>query len=195
MSLGGASPGGGSLSLVMLIGSLRQDSHNRVVGAAMVELLGERAAVAEVDLGPVPFFDADVEAAGDPPPVTALKDAVTGADGLIIVTPEYNLGVPAVVKNAIDWLSRLPGQSALTGAAVGVVAGTVGNHEAAGVRGHLSDSLSRIAGHFHPPTLGLGRLGHRIENGMLTDDEARQALATWLDGFVAHVEAVRAPST
>ena len=182
------------LSLVAIVGSLRQQSFNRAVFRAAVELgSGELAlTIAELDLREVPLYNGDVEAAGDPPAVTALKEGVTASDGLIIFTPEYNLSVPAVTKNAIDWLSRMPGESALTTATVGVVAGTVGNHEAAGVQSHLSHTLNRIAGHFHPETIGLGSLRHGVTDGDLTDPEARARLATWLEGFRTHAAEVAA---
>src|SRR5260370_15872126 len=58
------------------------------------------------DIAPIPFYNADVEARGDPEPVAACKPAIRAADALLIATPEYNHGVPAVLYNAIDWASR-----------------------------------------------------------------------------------------
>ena len=56
----------------------------------------------------IPLYDADVEAQGFPPTVVQLKEAVVAADGVLLVTPEYNNSIPGVFKNAIDWLSRPP---------------------------------------------------------------------------------------
>jgi len=66
-------------------------------------------------LGDVPLYNADVEAQGDPEAVVALKSAIREADALLIATPEYNYGVPGVLKNAIDWASRPPSGSMLAG--------------------------------------------------------------------------------
>ena len=65
-------------------------------------------AVQSFDLKGVPFYDGDVEEQGDPPEVQALKSANQGADAVLLATPEYNAGIPAPLKNAIDWVSRSP---------------------------------------------------------------------------------------
>lgn len=179
-----------SVVLVAIVGSLRAESVNRAAFGAAAELAGLQVGVSlrEVSLAEVPLYNGDVEAVGDPSPVVELKRAVDDADGLVIFTPEYNRSIPAVTKNAIDWMSRLPRQGVINRAAVGVVASTVGGHDASGVRGHLGDSLSALtpAG-FHPDTLGIGSIGDKLTDGRLTDDETRRALAAWLEGFVSHV--------
>lgn len=176
-----------SLDLVAIVGSLRAGSLSRIVFNAASELVRPEATLTEVDVRKLPFYDGDVEAEGDPSTVSALKQSVIEADGLIIFTPEYNLSVPALTKNAIDWLSRVPGESALTNASVGIIAATPGRHDAAGVRRHLSDSLSRIAGHFFPTTLGISGVTRKTTDGRLSDPETLDALADWLAAFVENI--------
>ncbi|MDH3451187.1 MAG: NAD(P)H-dependent oxidoreductase [Gammaproteobacteria bacterium] len=93
--------------IVGIAGSLRKASFN----AALLRVAGERMPagselhIASID--GVPLYDADVEAeSGVPAAVARLKDAVAGAQGLLIATPEYNNSLPGVLKNAIDWMSR-----------------------------------------------------------------------------------------
>ena len=74
----------------------------------------------------LPIYDADVEAAGVPDKVAALGAAIGAADGLIIVTPEYNYGVPGVLKNAVDWLSRPPGDATLRGRPIALMGASTG---------------------------------------------------------------------
>lgn len=176
-----------SLNLVAIVGSLRADSQNRLVLNAATELVRPDATIIEIDVRTVPFYDGDVEEAGDPESVVALKRSVREADGLILFTPEYNLSVPAVTKNAVDWLSRVPGDSALTNASVGVVAATPGRHEVEGVRRHLSDSLSRVAGHFFPTTLGISSVTRESTDGQLTDGATLESLRDWLAAFSEHI--------
>jgi chromate reductase len=114
-----------ALSILGIAGSLRRDSLNRRLVDAAAALAPDDVTIARYDaLGAVPMFDEDVEAAGEPAGVRALRDAVAAADGLLIATPEYNQSFPAVLKNAIDWLSR--GDEVLAGKPVALVGATAG---------------------------------------------------------------------
>lgn len=96
-----------SVRILGLAGSARRQSLNRALLDAAVELAPAGVEVAVcLGLEDLPSYDEDVEAQGDPPVVAALKASVESADALLIVTPEYNGGVPALLKNAIDWVSR-----------------------------------------------------------------------------------------
>lgn len=93
--------------IVAISGSLRRGSFNTALMRAAAALAPDGTSIACHTLHGIPLYDGDVEAAeGIPGAVAALKEAVVGADGLLLVTPEYNNGVPGVLKNAIDWLSR-----------------------------------------------------------------------------------------
>src|SRR5688572_752722 len=90
-----------------IAGSLRRASYNRALLRAAQELAPEGMEIRIFDrMGELPLYNEDVEAQGDPEPVQAFKAAIGQADGLLIATPEYNHGVPGVLKNAIDWASR-----------------------------------------------------------------------------------------
>src|SRR5262245_55568425 len=102
-----------TFNVVGFAGSLRRGSYNRALLRAAAELAPPTLHIAVHELDEIPFYNGDVEAAGAPPSVVQLRDAVRQADGLLIATPEYNYGVPGVLKNTIDWLSRPPRDSAL----------------------------------------------------------------------------------
>lgn len=177
------------LDLVAIVGSLRAESSNRAVFDTARELALPLAAIREIPLRDVPMYDGDVEAAGDPLAVLELRTAVDQADGLLIFTPEYNRGVPAVTKNAIDWLSRYPGDSALSRAKVGIVAATPGAHPAAGVRDHLATSIGANTSGLYEQSLGIGSVTNVLDGGRIVDDGVRAELSEWLRGFVNHVGA------
>src|SRR5262245_62996299 len=100
---------GAIVTIAGFAGSLRKASFNRALLRAAVEAAPAAQLRIEVcDLSEVPLYNGDVEALGLPEAVQKLREAVTRADGLLIATPEYNWGVPAVTKNALDWLSRPP---------------------------------------------------------------------------------------
>ncbi len=90
-------------------GSLRRGSYNRALLRAAAQLAPAGVTVRSFDdLGSLPFYDGDLEAAGNPASVDDLRRAVDEADALLIATPEYNDGTSAVLKNALDWASRGP---------------------------------------------------------------------------------------
>ncbi len=93
--------------IVAIAGSLRKASLNLGLARAAHELAPDGLTVAVHTLHGIPLYDGDAEAAtGLPESVVKLKDAIVKADGVLLVTPEYNNGIPGVFKNAIDWLSR-----------------------------------------------------------------------------------------
>jgi chromate reductase, NAD(P)H dehydrogenase (quinone) len=96
-------------TLAGIAGSLRHGSYNRALLRAAAESMPAGAELRILSIDAVPLYNGDVEAStGIPDTVAELKDAVAAAAGLVIATPEYNGGIPGVLKNAIDWLSRPP---------------------------------------------------------------------------------------
>jgi len=97
---------GESFRILAFSGSLRRASYNRGMVRAAVEEAPAGATVVTHDLIDIPVYNGDVETAGMPAPVVAFKSAIDEADAVLISTPEYNHGIPGVLKNAIDWASR-----------------------------------------------------------------------------------------
>jgi chromate reductase, NAD(P)H dehydrogenase (quinone) len=124
-----------------IAGSLRESSYNRALLHTARELLPPGVELVEQEIGTLPFYDGDVEAAGDPETVVRFKDAIRGADALLIATPEYNRGVPGVLKNAIDWASRPPLGSPLTGKPVAIVGASTGRGGTARAQEQLRAAL------------------------------------------------------
>src|SRR5947208_10691415 len=87
-------------------GSLRRGSYNSALLRAAARLMPEESTLDIASLRGIPLYDGDVEAQGIPAAVSQLKEAIIAADGVLLVTPEYNNSIPGVFKNAIDWLSR-----------------------------------------------------------------------------------------
>jgi NAD(P)H-dependent FMN reductase len=113
-------------TVAVLVGSLRADSVNRQLAEVLRERAPEGVTVEIVDgLGEVPFYNQDLDAEGTVPAGAAeLRRRVAAADRVLAVTPEYNGRMPAVLSNAIDWLSRPYGAGALVGKPFGVVGAT-----------------------------------------------------------------------
>ena len=131
-----------TIKILMLSGSLRRDSYNRALLCAAAQLAPSGVSTATFDgLGALPFYDGDVEDAGLPATVVALRRATADADALLIATPEYNGATSGVLKNALDWASRGPDRI-LAGKPVAVVGASTGG---SGARGGI-ESVSRILG-------------------------------------------------
>src|SRR5262245_26759322 len=97
------------INILVICGSLRKRSYNAALTRALPELAPpEMNLVTAPTIGTLPLYNADVqEASGFPGPAEDLASAVRAADGILFVTPEYNWSMPGVLKNAIDWLSRM----------------------------------------------------------------------------------------
>ena len=166
-------------------GSLRQGSFNRALLRAAVELAPERMAIETLDIADIPLFNADVEAQGDPEPVAAFKRALGAADGLLIATPEYNLGVPGVTKNAIDWASRPPRDSVLDGKPVAVMGATPGMGGTARGQSQLRQAFVFTNSYAMPqPEVLVRRASDLFDaDGRLTDESTREHLVKFLNAF------------
>ena len=123
-------------------GSLRAGSYNRALLRAAGELAPSNGIeLTELDLSPIPFYDGDVEAAGDPDAVADMRRAVREADAVLLATPEYNRGTSGVLKNALDWLSRPALASVLRWKPVGVVGASSGRGGTRRAQQQVRDAL------------------------------------------------------
>src|SRR5215216_940357 len=129
-----------AMEILGIAGSLRHGSYNRALLREAEQLAPPDVELEQFDLRNLPLFDADVEVAGDPPEVRRLKEAIREADALLIATPEYNRGTSGVLKNAIDWASRPPFGSPLTGKPVAVM-GAGGRNGTAKAQAQVRDAL------------------------------------------------------
>jgi len=99
------------LHFAVMVGSLRKASFNAAIARALPALAPEGVTIEPLpSVGEFPLYNYDVQEKGFPPIVSTTAEAIRKADGVIIVTPEYNHSIPGVIKNAIDWISRLPNQ-------------------------------------------------------------------------------------
>jgi chromate reductase len=174
------------LSLVGVVGSLRSASINAQVLGAMIDEAPDDVTVRRLDISDVPLYNGDVEEAGHPA-VDRLKAEVDGADGLVIVTPEYNMSTPAVTKNLIDWLSRPVLEGPINRQPVGLIAASPGRRGGAGAIDHLSQVLSTISPGFFATTLSVPSFRHRLEDDGRPDAELNGELSTWLAAFADFV--------
>ncbi len=181
--------------LVGLSGSLRQRSFNSSLLEAAVALMPQGAEMTVESIRNIPLYDGDVEGTqGIPGPVQRLKDAIAAADGLLLVTPEYNNSIPGVFKNAIDWLSRPPADipRVFGGKPVAMIGASPGS---------FGTILSQQAWLPVLRTLGtrawfggrlvVSRAGHIFDEvGRIADDATKEQLRQFIDGYVTFIRSI-----
>src|SRR3954451_23056124 len=134
-----------------------------------------------IEIGGLPFYNADLEAKGDPPAVAAFKQSLAAADGILIATPEYNDGIPGVLTNAMDWGSRLPGRAPLIGKPVAVMGASPSQIGTARAQLHLRQILSHVQARvLPPPELLVAKAHERFDQELrLRDEGTRKVLGDW----------------
>jgi len=175
-----------------IAGSLRRGSYNRALLRAAQGLAPVGMTIEVFDLAPIPLYNADVEAEGDPEPVGAFKDAIRRADALLIACPEYNHGVPGVLKNAIDWASRPPRGAALDRKPLALMGASPGMTGSARGQSQLRQAFVFTNSYALPqPEMLVARAQEKFDaQGNLTDEKTREflqrllgALAEWVAHF------------
>jgi NAD(P)H-dependent FMN reductase len=177
-------------TVVGIAGSTRTASYNAALLRAAVELAPAGLEIEVGSIAAVPLYDGDLEEQhGVPDPVIALQDRIAAADGLLLVTPEYNNSVPGVLKNAIDWLSRPPKEipRIFGGKPVALMGATPG---AGGTR--LSQVawlpiLRTLGARLFPGQLYVAGAAKVFADGALADERTRERLARVLDDFAGYI--------
>jgi len=174
--------------ILAIAGSLRQGSYNQGLLRAAQEVAPDWVEVQFFDIGRLPFFNEDVEAAGDPEPVRSFKDAIRASNALLIATPEYNGSVPGILANAIDWVSRPTGRSVLRNKPVAVMGAVLGKSGSANAQAILRGVLGRIGAIMVPDPQVLVPHASKLfdEQVNLRDEDTREeirqlveAMALW----------------
>ena len=176
------------MRILGISGSLRRDSHNRRLLLEAAELLPAGVELELFDgLKVVPPYDEDDDVEPAPEAVVALREAILGADALLIATPEYNGSVPGQLKNAIDWASRPRGAASLLGKPVAVIGASTGSFGGvwaqAEVRRILGTAGARVVQNEHAVPRAHERLS---EHGRLIHDD-REQLEGLLEALVAEI--------
>jgi chromate reductase len=182
------------INVLALCGSLRRGSYNHIVMDALPALAPTGMTITSAPpIGDLPLYNFDhQQEEGFPSGAVALAEAIRATDGVIIVTPEYNYSVPGVLKNAIDWVSRMPNQPfqnkpvALQSASVGVLGGARAQY-------HLRQIMVFLEAHvFNRPEVFVTMAKSKIdeEKRALTDEPTREVIRTQLAAFSSFIAKV-----
>ncbi len=180
------------MKLLAICGSLRTGSFNRAICNTLAELAAEGCEVVLApSFGDLPIYDADYQkASGFPETATNIAEAIAEADGVVIVSPEYNFSVPGGLKNMLDWISRMPEQPfkdkpvAIQSAAAGMLGG-------ARMQYHLRQIMVFLEARvFNKPevfvTFGAKKVDPAGEK--IADETTREMISAQLKAFTAQIE-------
>jgi chromate reductase len=171
------------MKIIAVSGSLRQGSFNTALLRAAQTLHPQAIRIGQI--ADFPLYDADLEAAGTPAPVVALKQRIAAADGLLLASPEYNNSMPGVLKNAIDWLSRPSGD--IRDKPVAVIGASPGGFGTISAQAAWLPVFRALgARHWSGGRLLVSSAGKVFgPEGDLVDSTIRDRLAAFIDGFIA----------
>ena len=180
------------VKLVGFAGSLRQGSYNRKLLEAAARSVPADATLEIFPIDAIPLYNADVEAAsGIPQAVTALKEGIRSADGLVIATPEYNNGIPGVAKNVVDWLSRPPSDvpHVLRGKLVALLGATPGGGGTMLAQAAWLPVLRTLRMRLWTGggTFYVSQASKSFDDAGLADDDVRKRLEDYVGAFVSEL--------
>ncbi len=173
-----------AVRILAMVGSLRRGSYNRLLYEAAVELAPPGMTFTEAVLRSLPLYDDDVRLEQDyPEPARRLRADIAAADGLLIVSPEYNHTVPGVLQNAIDWASRPPDQP-FKGKPVAIMGASTGRLGTVRMQHTLRTSLDSLEAHaLLKPEVMISSAREAFAETGLADAKARQMVAAQMAAF------------
>jgi chromate reductase len=170
--------------LVGIAGSLRKASYSSAILSSLRDHVAAMATLEIRDLR-LPLYSEDDDGSATPQDVHDFRQAIGAGDGVVMVTPEYNHGIPGVLKNALDWASRPFGESVLIGKPVLVM--SVSPAFTGGVRAHaqVNETLLAIQALIVPgPQVVIGSVAEKIRDGILVDESCQRFAAAALDRLI-----------
>lgn len=180
------------INLLGFSGSLRSGSYSAAVLRTVADASADKAQITIFNIGGIPLYNQDIEDTDLPDSVRKFKDAIAAADGVVIVTPEYNYGITGVLKNAIDWASRPGHNSVLKDKPALIIstspAFTGGVRAIQQLRQTLSATLTRVVA---VPDIVIGAVDKKIEGGRLTDETSLKFANGGVDALIAEIRLLK----
>jgi chromate reductase len=181
-----------SIHVLGVPGSLREGSYNKGLLRAAKEEAPDTMSIEIFELDDLPFFNQDVEDRGDPPPVQDFKGAIREADAVLIATPEYQHGLPGVLKNALDWASRPPSDAPLNDKVVGMMGASPSPVGTARAHLQLRQTLVYNKTRFVArPEVLVADASEKFEDGRFTDEQGREFIRKHLTAVAEKVRSGR----
>lgn len=182
---------GGQYRLLGISGSLRRGSYSTSVLDTIIEAMPSDVTMTKFDIGTLPHYNEDLDTDDGPDSVLALKAAIGNAQGVVIVSPEYNHSIPGVLKNALDWASRPSYKSCLANKPVAMI--TTGTGAIGGVRSqaHFHEVFLSTASRIVPgKQVVISFVDKKLTDGRLTEQVTKLFMLAKIDELLAEIALV-----
>lgn len=177
----------------IIVGSLREHSFNRMIANTIPELV-DSAKYENISIENLPLYNADLDDAEGLYPVAHFRESIQKADGLLIVSPEYNSGIPGVLKNALDWASTPTKTYVLIHKPVGVIGATPGPKGTILSQQQIRQSLDATQSYVLPSQkMYISQVMDKIDSDTrkLTDETTRKYLQRYVQSFMQWIDQVQ----
>jgi NAD(P)H-dependent FMN reductase len=175
------------MKVLIIYGSLHINSLNKALAKTMAQMAPAGMEVETIGIEGFPLFSEDLEKEGTPQVAADYKAKIVAADGVIVVTPEYNRSMPGALKNVIDWTSR--GEVPWKGKPVGVAGASDGLRGASFAQADLKRILAYFDAHLMgQPEFYFHEADKKIIDGLVTDESTRSRITKYLEKFKTHIE-------
>lgn len=152
-----------------LTGSLRRGSYSTAILHGLAAALGAEAKL-DIREPRLPLYNQDEDGPATPETVRAFREAIAASDGIVISTPEYNHGIPGLLKNALDWASRPHGQSVLIGKPTLIISSSLAFTGGVRAQSQVNETLLSVQAAIVPgPQIVIGGVADKISDGRLVD--------------------------
>lgn len=180
------------MRLVGISGSLRQDSYSTIILKTMVEMVKPQAVFELLDIGALPHYNGDLEKEVLPKEVTDARGLVQQADGVLVVCPEFNHGIPGVLKNTLDWLSRPAFNSCFLHKPVYFITQSTGDLGGVRAQYQLRETFASMLCHIIPlREAALTHIGEKVTDGVIMDTDTLAFLKRTTERVIAEINKLK----
>lgn len=175
-----------SSKILGIAGSLRNESYNKAVLKTLAESAWDGVEIEIFDISSIPLYNSDLDGEHPPDSVRKFKDAIAASAGVLVVSPEYNYGIPGVLKNALDWASRPGYKSVLVGKPVAIITASMATTGGARAQASIRDCFYACLAKVVPSAeVAIPSVHSKVEGGKLTDAKTLELAGALVKALVA----------
>lgn len=180
-----------TIKLLGISGSIRKNAFNTIILETLAAKIADQARLVIFPLNDIPLYNQDEDGDASPESVQKLRQAIADVDGVIIASPEYIYGIPGVLKNALDWVSRPHGKSTLIGKPVLTMTASPSFTGGARAQAQLNEAVTAIGGRLIlRPQAIIPSVHEKIKDGKLADEATLAFLENGIADLIGEIQRI-----